>query len=55
MMILITYFSTGEEISVRWTVKNHGSGTTAATSWYDSIYWSTDPFYSGYFRTIKNH
>ena len=33
----------GKPMDVSWTVENHGPGPTAATSWTDTVYMSTQP------------
>ena len=50
------YFFLGKVVSIRWTVKNHGRGETAKSTWNDYIYWTrnftTDktPQFLGSFR-----
>jgi len=33
----------GQSMKLKWTVINNGAGTTAASSWIDSVYMSTQP------------
>lgn len=36
------YYSSGQAISIRWTISNDGVGVTESNRWHDRVFWSSD-------------
>jgi CARDB len=48
---------TGKTVSISWTIKNNGGGSTGSKQWYDYVYLSSDTIFDGsdsYMGGVRN-